>query len=269
MPRSLLILLAGLAASLSYLARPEGLFLLVLGVATILIGSQRWQDFLLLFTFPLIILTIGSWLMYGQVANISPYQTSLALLPDWADFYVLERFTPTTYLDRVGGPLGALGVRAYNCLLFLKHTFSDGLWLDRRVGLLPFTFIIPIAISLFMPLPRWDKAYLYLLFLFISAQLVFTIGYPGYPRMSADFRHGQIIGPFVIISAAAGLVFLCRGCWGTKLKPATYSLCRVIGCLLIVHYVVFSVAFLSLGLNEALWTPAVRGPWVYGTYLKL
>jgi len=263
-PGPLLITLAGLAVSLSYLARPEGLFLLVLGIATVLVSSRNWRDCLLFLFLPAMVLTVGNWLLCGQIANLSPYQTSLALLPDWADFYVLEKFTPITYLGRVGGVWGALGVRLYNCLLFLKHTFSDGLWLDRRVGLLPFTFVIPMAMSLVGPLPRKYKTYLYLLTLFVVAQMVFTIGYPGYPRMSADFRHGQIIGPFVIVLASAGLVYLWQGCRRGMVKMQLQGVCKAVGYLLVANYGVFCIVFLSLTLNEALWVPIVRTPLVQG-----
>lgn len=263
-PRPFLTLLAGLAASLAYLARPEGLFLLILGIATVLLGRRRWQGALLFLFFPVLTLMLGSRLIYGHMASISPHQTSLVLLPDWADFYVLEGFTPSAYLDRVGGIPGALAVRLYNCLLFLKNTFADGLWFDRRVGLLPFTFAIPIFVSLFGAARRQDKVYLCVLSLFIAAQMVFTIGYPGYPRMSADFRHGQIIGPFVLILASAGLVYLWRGCRQLKAKRAIQLVCRMIGYLLGAHYAVFAVVFLSLIVNETLWTPVVRTPLVQG-----
>ena len=262
--RPFLMVLAGLAASLSYLARPEGLFLLILGIATVLMGRRRWEDALFFLLFPALTLTLGNWLIFGRIASISPYQTSLVLLPDWTDFYVLERFTPAAYLDRVGGISGALAVRIYNCLLFLKNSFADGLWLDRRVGLLPFTFIIPIFASLFRAAPRRDRAYLYVLSLFVAAQMLFTIGYPGYPRMSADFRHGQTVGPFVLILASAGLVHLWRGCRQIKVKPAIQTVCRMVGYLLAAHYTLFAIVFLSLILNEALWTPTVRTALVQG-----
>ena len=149
-----LIAAAGLALSLAYLARPEALLLLLLGLVTIWLGSRRWTDVLFLLLFPALTFTVGSLLIYGRMGNVSPYQTPLTTLPDWADFYVLSGFSLATYLGRVGGLGGALAVRVYNCLLFLRHTFADGLWLTGVVGLLPFTFIPALAVAFFRPLSR-------------------------------------------------------------------------------------------------------------------
>ena len=260
--RRQLLIWAGLALSLTYLARPEGMLLLVLGLITIALGPRRWTDVPYLLIVPLLTGTVASWIIYGRIGVLSPHSTSLTTLPDWVDFYVPGGFTAVTYLDRVGGISGALAVRVYNDLLFLRHTFADGLWLTQRVGLLPFTFIPAIIIALLRPLERRDKVYLYVLTLFVAAQFVLTIGYPGYPRMSADFRHGQIIGPFLVVLATAGLVYLCRGCRWTREKPGSWATCKVIGYLLVAHYALFCLVFLSIGLNDALWVPVVRGPLV-------
>ena len=263
--RRALITLAGLALSLSYLARPEGLLLIVLGIVIIALGSRRWRDVVYLFIFPVLTMTLGNVVIYGRMGNVSPYQTPLTVLPDWADYYVLGGFSLPAYLDRMGGLFGALAVRVYNCLLFLKHTFADGLWFDRRVGLLPFTFIPVLVLAFLRPVPSRERVYLYLLSGFVVAQFVLTIGYPGYPRMSADYRHGQIIGPFLIVLAAAGLVYLWQGCKCAQKQITGRVLCKVykvIGLLLTVQYLVFSVVFLSLGLNDTLWVPRVREPLV-------
>jgi len=266
-----LLLLAGLALSLSYLARPEGFFLIVLGIGTVILSQivvlrrafvQLGIDICCLLIVPVLTSTVGSLLIYGQMGNVSPYQTPLTTLPDWADYYSLQGFTLSSYLDRVGGWAGALSVRIYNGLLFLRNTFASGLWLDRRVGLLPLSFVLPSIVAFFQPLPRRERFYLYYLTLFIAAQFVFTIGYPGYPRMSADYRHGQIVGPFLIVLAAAGLVYLCRGAvWGSR-RVAGNWLSKTCGYLLIAQYAIFCIVFLSIDLNDTLWVPAVREPLV-------
>lgn len=253
---------AGVSLSLAYLTRPEGLLLILLGLVTIALGSRRWSDAVYLLVAPLLTFTLIGWIIYGQVGLLSPYATSLTTLPDWADFYVMSGFTWVDYLDRVGGLWGAGAVRVYNALLFLKNTFADGLWLMQRVGLLPFTFIPAIVVALFRPLERRDKRYLLVLTAFIAAQFVLTIGYPGYPRMSADFRHGQIIGPFLIVLAAAGLVQLCRGCRLVRERRVARLASKTVGGLLIFNYALFCVIVLSIGINDILWVPDVRGPLV-------
>lgn len=242
-----LMALGGLAVSLAYLTRPEALLLVALGGLTIALSTRRWSDLAVLLAAPVLTTLLLQPLVFG--ASFSPYSTSLVTLPDWVDFYRLRPYTSTEYLAEVGGLAGAIGVRVYNTLLFLKHTFADGLWLDRTAGLVPFTFVIALVAGLFAPLHRRERVYLLVLTLFAAAQLVFTIGYPGYPRMSADFRHGQIVGPFVLILVAAGLVQLWR---------RGRAVGRAAVVFLAAHYALFVVVVLTVMVNDMLWVPTVR-----------
>lgn len=272
--RRALLLPAGLALSLSYLARPEGLFLVLLGAGTVVLSQLLVRrraliplliDFGCFLILPALTGSLGSWLVYGQVGTLSPYQTPLTTLSYWADYYTLGGFSLASYLDRVGGWAGALGVRVFNVLLFLRNTLADGLWLDRRMGLLPISFVLPLVAAYFRPLPRRERVYLWGLTLFIVAQFLFTIGYPGYPRMSADYRHGQVVGPFLIVLAAAGLIYLCRGFVWAGRQLAGRWLSKACGYLLLAQYTVFCLVLLSLGLNDTLWVAAVQDPLVEGS----
>ncbi len=267
--RRALLLAGGLAVSFSYLARPEGLFLMLFGVVTVVLrprelgvkgsrGGSALFDHGAFLALPVLMLTVGSAVVYGRPGVISPYQTSLVTLPDWADYYDLPGFTWSSYLAAIGGVSGALSVRVYNCLLFLRHAFADGLWLDRIVGLLPWTFVPAIVVGLLRPLAPRKRLYLGVLAVFMLAQFVLTIGFPGYPRMSADFRHGQIVGPFILIVAAAGLRYLLRG--AAPHRAVLGRIGQAYGGLLVLNFVFFCVICLSLQVNDTLWTPIVEEP---------
>ena len=44
----------------------------------------------------------------------------------------------------------------------------------------------------------------------MAVQLLLSLGYVGYAGNSTDVRHGQLIAPFLLMLAAAGLVWLWR-----------------------------------------------------------
>jgi hypothetical protein len=256
-PRQSLLLFAGLAVSLAYLTRPETLLLLLFGVVLIWFAGPHRSALVTFLALPLLTLSLGSYMIYGRPFALDPTPTSLATLPTWWDFYSLQRSDWTHYLNAVGGVWGAVQIRIYNLLRFTKNVFSDGLLIDTQVGLLPVIFLPLLLLPLLIPQSSRRPRMLRFMATFILFQGVVTLAYPGYPGLSTEVRHGQIIAPFMMVLAGGGLAYLITV--ARDGVGAAQRLARLASGALIGVYSIFSLIFFSGLLNFYLWTPPYRG----------
>jgi 4-amino-4-deoxy-L-arabinose transferase-like glycosyltransferase len=248
--RRALLILAGLSLSLAYLTRAEAVFLVVLGIVLVTWNSKDAKaDLCLFLVIPAVTLTFGSYLIYGKPLRLEYTATPLITLPTWWHYYSLQSISWSEYLSFVGGIGNALLIRLYNYLLFIENLFSDGGLFDTGIGLLPLGFLPTLALPLYRSTRR---RLVWLLSGFIVVQALINLGYPGYARNNTEPRHGQLIAPFLLILAAAGLEQL----WKPSVsQPRMLQVVRrVISGLLITWYLFFSFAFLTLVLSHFLWS---------------
>lgn len=253
------LVLASASASLAYLTRAEALLLLLLGLIVLKSFAAQKKDWLLFLVIPTLTLSLGSLRIYGRPLGLEYTSTPLVTLPDWWHYYSFKRFTWREYLNHVGGLRGAFQLRLYNYLRFAENVFSDGLLVDTGIGLLPAGFLPILVLPFFVHLPVKRKRLFRLLSGFMLIQVLINIGYPGYPRINTELRHGQLVAPFLLILAAVGLTQLLE----TKgphipIKPASHLGPWIAG-VLGGGYVLFSGVFLTLILEHYLWSPPERG----------
>jgi 4-amino-4-deoxy-L-arabinose transferase-like glycosyltransferase len=240
-------LLAGGALALAALTREEGLFL-GLFLAVVLLIRRRWVALAAFLAAPIVLL--GGWQLYlWQTFGSLPYTARpLVFLPEYELFLLLTLPTRQQYLAAVGGWLGALNIRLFNYVGYLRNLLADGLLLDTgQAGLFPPTFLLPLAVVGWELAQGWRakerRARLVLLLaLAMAVQAAITLGYVGYPQaMVGEIRHIQVITPFLFILATAGLVRL----WDRS-QPG-----RGLAALLAAHFLIFCVIYQFL-LVEAL-----------------
>jgi hypothetical protein len=240
-------LLAGGGFALAALTREEGLFLGLFLAAVLLVG-RRWVALVAFLAVPTVLL--GGWQLYlWRTFGTLPYTARpLVFLPEYELFLLLKLPTRQEYLDAVGGWLGALNIRLFNYVGYLRNLLADGLFIDTgQAGIFPPTFLLPLGVAGWSLAWGWrtrdTRARLVLLLaLAMAVQAAMTLGYVGYPQaMVGEIRHIQVITPFLLILATAGIVWLWERPWPGKGAVV----------LLAVHFLVFCGVYQFL-LVEAL-----------------
>lgn len=233
------VLASGAAVALAVLAREEGLFLAAF-LAAVLLLRRRWTDLALFLAAPALL--VGGWQLYlWRTFGSLPYTARpLLFLPHYELFLLPELPTLGEYLAAVGGWPGAINVRLYNYIGYVRNLLADGLLIDtEQAGLFPITFLLPLGVAGWRLLRGWrsgqDHARLALLLaLAMAVQAAITLGYVGYPQaMAGEIRHIQVITPYLLILAAAGLVWL----WDRSRAG------RGLAVLLAAHFLVFCALY--------------------------
>lgn len=242
--------LSGLWFALAVLTREENL-LLSLPLLVVWWWKQR-QHTLAFAIAPL--LGFFARAAYLQLTFGNPFysERSYFFLPRWGLWYYLGAFTPTEYLDYVGGVSGALGIRLYNLLRFGVDNFSDGLLYFTDIGMLPLTLLIGVAVAWRLRHQLYtieQRRVWWLCAGLFGLQIVVSLCYPGYIDNGQAVRHGSVAAPFIFLAAANGL----NAWWETTRRA------RVLVTLIGAHYALF--ALMGFGLWGAnLVQPDYRGP---------
>jgi len=248
------LLLCGVLFALTFLTREETILLGPFVVVMMLwYRASKKHLFCFLLPFMIVFLARGGYLSRAFGSFFHETQP-LSVLASWELFYTLEPHTWSTYFKDVGGLGAAIVVRLINYLVFFRNFFSDGIVLDTAavMGILPFSSLPFFVLAYFREISPAKKRALIALGLLFLAQLMFTIGYPGYALVSAESRHGQLIAPFLIILASAGLF----GVTGKTevLEARAISLRRIgpfaLKMVFIINYVLFCFIFTTVHLDR-------------------
>ncbi|MBI5876343.1 MAG: glycosyltransferase family 39 protein [Chloroflexi bacterium] len=246
--RRSLALVAGLSAALAALAREDAVVLVVALAGAWWLAGRRPADAVMLIAEPLLVFAARSAYLWQTFGTPFYSERAYALLPRWPLWYTIGSWNLAEYLDYVGGVGGAAGIRIFNYARFIENLFSDGILYATQPGLMPVFLLIAVGAAYTLPAGR-ARSLLWLFSAVALAQSALGIGYPGYAGNSTEVRHGQLIAPFLLLLAGAGLVALFeRG----RLKRA---LAFGLGGL----YLLFAVAYLGVWANT-LASPAYRGP---------
>jgi 4-amino-4-deoxy-L-arabinose transferase-like glycosyltransferase len=249
------ILLCGLLFALTFLTREETI-LLGPFVVVMMLWYHASKKHLLCFLLPFLIVFLArGWYLYRAFGSFFHEAQPLSVLPSWELFYTLESHTWSTYFKDVGGLGAAIAVRLINYLVFFRNFFSDGIVLDTAavMGILPLSSLPFIVLAYYREIGPEKKRALIALGLLFLAQLMFTIGYPGYALVSAESRHGQLIAPFLIILASAGLLSVTDKTTILK-RVRTVSFRRIslstLKAVFIINYVLFCFIFTAVHLDR-------------------
>jgi len=242
-------LLSGVWLTLAVLTREESILLALPLVVVWWWRGRNVQHGVLFALAPLIGFGLRAVYLFQTFGNPLYAERPYFLLPRWALWYYLGTFTPQEYLDYVGGIGGALAIRVYNYTRFVENIFSDGMAYFTQVGLMPILTLIAVGAAYRFPQSRAQRSVGLLLSATVAIQLLLSLGYVGYAGNSTDVRHGQLIAPFLLMLAAAGLVWLWdRGGWRRGLATALSAL-----------YLLFAVSYLGAW-GAALAQPVYNGP---------
>ena len=249
------ILLCGLLFALTFLTREETI-LLGPFVVVMMLWYRAPKKHLFCFLLPFLIAFLArGWYLNRAFGSFFHEAQSLSVLPFWELGYTLQSYTLSTYFKEVGGLGGAIVIRMVNYLVFLRNFFSDGIVLDTALvmGILPLSSLPLFILSYFREIGQERKRVLIALGLLALAQLMFTVGYPGYAVLSAESRHGQLIAPFLILLASAGLLSVTDK-KATLRRVRTVSFRRIslstLKAVFIINYVLFCFIFTAVHLDR-------------------
>jgi hypothetical protein len=245
--------LAGLSLALAAWTREEGIVLLI-PLLLLPLWRRKPKDLtsLALFSVPV----LGARALYGWMTFGSPLYTPRPMLcmPRWELLFSLHLPSCAQYLQATGGIGGALAVRVYNAAAFLRNLVADGLVVDTGVfGLLPLTVVGVALLGLWMgrssrSSPSADRSHVGLdrrpflrrwLAGTLGLQFVASVGIFGLPLGiggEGGIRQAQVVLPYLLIVASAGLIAIWnRGWWG-----------RVLTGVSLAHFALFSFMAHSL-----------------------
>jgi len=248
------VLLCGVLFALTFLTREETI-LLGPFVVVMMLWYRASKKHLFCFLLPFLIVFLArGWYLDRAFGSFFHEAQPLSVLASWELFYTLEPHTWSTYFRDVGGLGAAIVVRLINYLVFFRNFFSDGIVLDTAavMGILPLSSLPFFALAYFREIGPEKKRALIALSLLFLAQLMFTIGYPGYALASAESRHGQLIAPFLIILASAGLLSVTEK---TEILEARATSFRRISlsalkAVFVINYVLFCFIFTTVHLDR-------------------
>jgi 4-amino-4-deoxy-L-arabinose transferase-like glycosyltransferase len=249
------VLLCGVLFALTFLTREETI-LLGLFVVVVMLWYRAPKKHLFCFLLPFLIVFLArGWYLYHAFGSFFHEAQPLSVLASWELFYTLEPHTWSTYFKDVGGLGAAIVIRLVNYLVFFRNFFSDGIVLDTAavMGILPLSSLPFFVLAYFREIGPEKKRPLIALGLLFLAQLVFTIGYPGYALVSAESRHGQLIAPFLIILASAGLLSVAdetailRGVRTINFRRFSLFALKAV---FIINYVLFCFIFTTVHLDR-------------------
>jgi len=243
----------GIFAGLAFLIRLEGALLWAFGVAILLIWKRRdlVPPFLIA---PLLALAANGAYLWSRFGD--PFYTPkhFMTLPAWAFFYALRPLSWPEYLNHVGGISGAIGIRFFNYLAYIKDIFSDGLIVDTMIGWLPLTFLVALGASA-LALRREDpltRRFILALSTFLLIGLIASIGYFGWPFFQqGELRQAHFLAPFLILMSGYGLVRLwdaggTQGRWRRVSRPVAVALVLNYGVFaLLQHAIVIDTYILA------------------------
>jgi 4-amino-4-deoxy-L-arabinose transferase-like glycosyltransferase len=253
--RSAQVLLCGVLFALAFLTREETI-LLGPFVVVMMLWYRASKKHLFCFLLPFLIAFLArGWYLYRAFGSFFHEAQPLSVLASWELFYTLEPHTWSTYLKDVGGLGAAIVIRLINYLVFFRNFFSDGIVLDTAavMGILPLPSLPFFALAYFREIGPEKKRELIALSLLLLTQLMFTIGYPGYALVSAESRHGQLVAPFLIILASAGLLSVTDKTAILR-EVKTISVRRIslsaLKAVFVINYVLFCLIFIAVHLDR-------------------
>jgi hypothetical protein len=250
-PSRLMALLSGSAFALAVLTREEGL-VLGLFLAGTLLFRRRLLDLACFLLVPMLLL--GWWRIYLWQNLGSAFYTSRPLLTVSQYEFYLALSVPNLrdYLASVGGWGGAINVRLFNSIAFLRNLVADGLIVDvGQAGLFPVTFLVPLGVAC-VKVWRGFKAkeeqagLTCLLTLGIVLQGAAAVAFFGLPQgTGGEIRQLIVVTPFLMMLAAAGLVQL----WAWR------GLARGLAVVLAIQFLAFAALYQFLLIDTLVVAP--------------
>lgn len=240
---------SGVLLALAALTREESI-LLALPLAVVWWWRGRDARHGMLFAAgPLVGFALRATYLQQTFGNAFYTERPYFFLPRWGLWYYLGTFTPSEYLDYVGGIGGAVSIRCYNLLRFVIDHFSDGWWYYTGIGMMPLTMLLGIVPALRLPLTPDQRALLKLFAGLITLQVLGGLGYPGYIDNGQAVRHGSFASPFILLVASAGLL-----AWWVRSRVG-----KLLVGAVVANYVLFAVVYLGVW-GSTLTQPPYRGP---------
>lgn len=250
--------LSGVFLALAFLAREEAILLgLFVVVVIVVIRSPKRHVLWFLGPFLATFLARG-WYLYHAFDSFTYNALPLSVLPYWESFYSLEPYTWSRYLKDVGGIGGAIMIRLVNYLSLMKNFFSDGVVFDTdpHMGIMPLS-ALPFFILAYLRDINWGKRrVLIALGLLLIAQVLFSVGYPGYLLTSTESRHGQLIAPFLMILVSAGLFAGSDDLVKGKGRRLLHRALPVLKVIFIANYALFCFIFLTVNFDRFVLRPS-------------
>ena len=248
-------ILGGTSFAIAFLAREEAILFGPFVVITMLLIRSPKEHFLWFSSFFLAVFLLRGWYLNKTFGSFTYNAQPLPVLADWELFYSLEPHTWSRYLEDVGSVGGAITIRGINYLTFARNFFSDGVIFDTDsiMGVLPLSVFLPFALDYLGEVTQEKRRLLVALGLLFLAQTMFTIGYPGYAFISAGSRHGQLIAPFLLLIASAGLL-IRSGKVSGRLKSRDRRLLShalpVLKVIFILNYALFCFIFSTINIEH-------------------
>jgi hypothetical protein len=250
-PSHLLTLFAGSAFALATLAREEGL-VLGLFLAGILLFRRRFMDLALFLLVPAILVGVWRFFLWENLGSVLYTPRPHFIIGHYEFYFALTLPGLRDYLASVGGWSGALHLRLFNYVAFLRNLLADGLILDiGQAGLFPVTFLVPLGVAC-VKVWRGFKAkeeqarLTCLLALGMILQAAAAIGFFGLPQgAGGEIRQLIVVTPFLMMLAAAGLGQL----WAWR------GLARGLAVVLAIHFFVFAALYQFLLIDALMVAP--------------
>jgi 4-amino-4-deoxy-L-arabinose transferase-like glycosyltransferase len=247
--------LGGMSFAMAFLAREEAILFGIFVVIVMLLIRSPKEHFLWFWSFFLAMFLLRGWYLNKTFGSFTYDAQPLPMLADWELFYSLEPHTWSRYLQDVGGVGGAMMIRVINYLTFAMNFFSDGVIFDTEsvMGVLPLSVSLPFALAYLRKMTQEKRRLLIALGLLFLAQTMFTLGYPGYAIISAGSRHGQLVAPFLLLVASAGLLIQSDEVIG-RLKSRDRRLLShallILKVIFIVNYALFCFVFSTINVER-------------------
>jgi hypothetical protein len=250
--------LSGLLFALAFLAREEAI-LLGLFIVVVIVFIRSPKGHILWFLGPFLAAFLArSWYLYHAFGSFTYNAQPLSVLPYWESFYSLEPYTWSRYLEDVGGVGGAITIRLVNYLSLMKNFFSDGVVFDTDVvmGIMPLSTLPFFVLAYLREMNQEKRRFLMALGLLFVAQVLFTVSYPGYPVLSTESRHGQLIAPFLMILISAGLFAGSDELVKSRGRGLLRRALPALKVIFIANYALFCFIFLTVNFDRFVLGPS-------------